>query len=776
MTVTTQDDFRRAPTPAPPTPDSAGTLEFKTTRDTPQITEIVDIDEAEGLVTAIVSVTGVRDHVKDRIHPGSYAETLTARRPKVAHHHDWKKPVGRVEEIKELPPGSPELPEKTGDGKPWPENAGALKATMRYNLAKQAGRDAFADVVFYSKTGECEWSIGYRVPKGKATRSKDGVREIKGIDLYEISFVLFGAAPGTGTLAVKDSTGQPEPSSGSPAGDAAVAEESPPAPAAPPAVPPTTAPDGGRSPEQTEGEAATGRDTATDGGPEPATEPNRESGGEPEDGQADDEVPTGEDGAQVDWAAVERIADAVTLPEGPEDDQDDEGEDEGGDVAAETGDAGQDAGERDTGEQEVDEKAIAAQPVFDAEIKRAFSPGKRREHAKAGVALPDGSYPIANVGDLKNAIKAFGRAKPADRAKVKRHIAKRARALGRADLLPAGWGSAKAEKKDTVTEADVAAIAAGFEEKQTHISLDRSPRKNWVEVVGQLPAYIQHIAKDLHTKRGMPLSQAIPTAINAVKRWAAGGGDVKADTRAKAVKAVAEWEKLKAKAAFRRLAKGYDPDLENGPYAGHLPPGDVVESTAYPYLPGTFEEVRAQIGKALTGRARPGRDGAPLVSIDATWHDRVIATWFPPGAPAEARSYELPYRFDSEGKVWLGEPTEVQLSVAGDRLDSEPFPHPGLVDDLAEELKTYLLHEGKAGRVLSATNANHLRGAVEQLVAVLRTAGIEILQRDKEFDEAQNAGEPALPDSTAPAAQPAMVKVDPRLRARALQAFAAARE
>lgn len=65
---------------------------------------------------------------------------------------------------------------------------------------------------------------------------------------------------------------------------------------------------------------------------------------------------------------------------------------------------------------------------------------KRDEMAKKGQALPDGSYPIANESDLKKAIKAFGRAK--DKAAAKRHIKKRARALGRTDLVPEEWKTA----------------------------------------------------------------------------------------------------------------------------------------------------------------------------------------------------------------------------------------------------------------------------------------------------------------------------------------------
>lgn len=84
--------------------------------------------------------------------------------------------------------------------------------------------------------------------------------------------------------------------------------------------------------------------------------------------------------------------------------------------------------------------------------------------------------------------------------------------------------------------------------------LDRSPRKNWVEEHGGLPPYIERIAKHL-VEKGMPMSQAIATAINAAKKMAATGDvnfpgvqQVNAASRAEAIKAVAQWEALKARA------------------------------------------------------------------------------------------------------------------------------------------------------------------------------------------------------------------------------------
>jgi DNA-binding ferritin-like protein len=58
---------------------------------------------------------------------------------------------------------------------------------------------------------------------------------------------------------------------------------------------------------------------------------------------------------------------------------------------------------------------------------------------RKGHAMPSGSYPIRNVADLKRAIQSYGRSKASERAAVRRHIMKRARALGKADLIPEKW-------------------------------------------------------------------------------------------------------------------------------------------------------------------------------------------------------------------------------------------------------------------------------------------------------------------------------------------------
>ena len=72
--------------------------------------------------------------------------------------------------------------------------------------------------------------------------------------------------------------------------------------------------------------------------------------------------------------------------------------------------------------------------------KREFTDAERADAADAGQAMPDGSYPIKTVKDLKNAIQSYGRAK--DPAKVKSHIMARAKALGKESMIPENWSKA----------------------------------------------------------------------------------------------------------------------------------------------------------------------------------------------------------------------------------------------------------------------------------------------------------------------------------------------
>ena len=85
----------------------------------------------------------------------------------------------------------------------------------------------------------------------------------------------------------------------------------------------------------------------------------------------------------------------------------------------------------------------------DAEMS-VISRKVRMRLAEEGKALPDGSYPIRNPQDLKNAIRAYGRSKPGSRGKVKRHIMKRAIGLDKEDLIPENWKGAAEDLENIV--------------------------------------------------------------------------------------------------------------------------------------------------------------------------------------------------------------------------------------------------------------------------------------------------------------------------------------
>lgn len=97
------------------------------------------------------------------------------------------------------------------------------------------------------------------------------------------------------------------------------------------------------------------------------------------------------------------------------------------------------AGDRDATQQKVGHKSKPRSQKASLEVDegRTFSGDKRKKLAQKGQALKDGSFPIANKSDLRNAIQAYGRA--SNKAAAKRHIIKRAKALGATNMLPDDW-------------------------------------------------------------------------------------------------------------------------------------------------------------------------------------------------------------------------------------------------------------------------------------------------------------------------------------------------
>ena len=96
-------------------------------------------------------------------------------------------------------------------------------------------------------------------------------------------------------------------------------------------------------------------------------------------------------------------------------------------------------------EYEPEEVADIDEEVADIALKAMYSEDERMEMAKGGMAMADGSYPIKDEEDLKMAIMAVGRAKDQDEAKM--HCMKRAKELGKEDMIPESWNSEKPNEK-----------------------------------------------------------------------------------------------------------------------------------------------------------------------------------------------------------------------------------------------------------------------------------------------------------------------------------------
>lgn len=91
-----------------------------------------------------------------------------------------------------------------------------------------------------------------------------------------------------------------------------------------------------------------------------------------------------------------------------------------------------------------DNEIIKAEQLFEEDImeKADFTEKERKSLAKKKEALPDGSFPIRNTSDLKNAIRLAGNAKNPERAR--RWIKKRAKSLGAESMIPDTWKAQEA--------------------------------------------------------------------------------------------------------------------------------------------------------------------------------------------------------------------------------------------------------------------------------------------------------------------------------------------
>ena len=99
-----------------------------------------------------------------------------------------------------------------------------------------------------------------------------------------------------------------------------------------------------------------------------------------------------------------------------------------------------------------EDSAYMLQTIEDESAELAVITRKSRmKLAEEGKALKDGSFPIRDISDLKNAVQAYGRSKPGKRGLVRRHIMKRARQLDRSDLIPENWKATEIVEAQTAS-------------------------------------------------------------------------------------------------------------------------------------------------------------------------------------------------------------------------------------------------------------------------------------------------------------------------------------
>jgi hypothetical protein len=132
------------------------------------------------------------------------------------------------------------------------------------------------------------------------------------------------------------------------------------------------------------------------------------------------------------------------------------------------------AKESKKGEEDGDWEYMIQMMDGDPEDELAVVSRRVRERlAKEGKALPDGSFPIRNANDLRNAVKAYGKAKSGAKGAVRKHIMVRAKDLKKEDLLPPRWSTAYSADGEEISLRDRALTAAStFEAPVSDIVTD----------------------------------------------------------------------------------------------------------------------------------------------------------------------------------------------------------------------------------------------------------------------------------------------------------------
>jgi HK97 family phage prohead protease len=129
------------------------------------------VEVKEGVISGYASLFGIVDQGGDKIMSGAYTKSLKSaesenRKVKMLWQHDPTQPIGVWDEVKEDDTGL------------------RVRGRILSDVAK--GKEAIALINAGAMDG---LSIGYRTRK--ATKGDDGTRELRDLDLWEVSLVTF---------------------------------------------------------------------------------------------------------------------------------------------------------------------------------------------------------------------------------------------------------------------------------------------------------------------------------------------------------------------------------------------------------------------------------------------------------------------------------------------------------------------------------------------------------------------------------------------------------
>lgn len=197
-------------------------------------------------------------------------------------------------------------------------------------------------------------------------------------------------------------------------------------------------------------------------------------------------------------------------------------------------------------------------------------------------------------------------------------------------------------------------------------SLDERPGSNWVQKAGGLPSYICEVAKAIK-KTGKDTSTAIAMAVSRVKRWAATG---EGDTKAKAAKALAEWESLKAKSRSKSASTVKAANSAADVTRSSEEPPLVMLSKATTSTPDySLDSIRSAWDSLRSAARRARRKENPTTWSDVdspveyayvreVWNRWIIVR----AGDSEEKYFRIPYSVAADGEVSFGTPTEVVQS------------------------------------------------------------------------------------------------------------------